>query len=275
MLTGKRKAALLGVGLSLAIAVASQGRALAQVPQLIRYQGTLTDAAGSPLNGTYTLTFRFYDAATGGNKMWEETQNGVAVTQGAFSILLGSVTALTLKFDKDCWLAVSVNGAAELTPRHRVASVPNAYLSDKAEALVDRGARVMHSVDQSIADNVATKLAFNQERWDTDTIHDETTENTRLTCKTAGKYLIFANISWDYRPGGDRRIAIILNRAADLARVSSGPNPVNKTWQQIITYANLAAGDFVELEVQQTSGGAVTVLREPPFSPEFGMVKIS
>ena len=107
-----------------------------QIPELIRYQGTLTDSNGNALEGNYNLTFRFYDAASGGTQMWEEAQSAVPVTKGSFSVLLGQVNPLNLRFDVDCWLAVSVNGGAELTPRHRVASVPNAYLARSAEKLV-------------------------------------------------------------------------------------------------------------------------------------------
>ena len=259
---------------ALAAGLAFSGIGLAQIPRLIRYQGTLTDAEGNPMEGPCDLKFRFYDAAAGGTPVWEETQAGVPVARGAFSVLLGSVAPLNLRFDADCWLAVSVNGGAEMTPRHQVASVPNAYLSEKADAVVDRGARVTHSTDQSIAHNVGTKLAFNQERWDTDAIHEEAAQITRLTCKTAGKYLIFGNVEWGYHPGGDRRLALILNQAVDLARASGGPNPMVTTWQQIVTYADLAAGDFVEMEVQQTSGGSLTVHKNNRYSPEFGMVRV-
>ncbi len=109
--------------------------AQAQIPQLVRYQGTLTDTEGIPLDGEHTLTFRFYDDEAGGSLMWEETQWEIPVNQGAFSVLLGQNTPLTLGFDFNCWLGVSVDGSSELAPRHQVASVPNAYLSDRAEKL--------------------------------------------------------------------------------------------------------------------------------------------
>jgi len=111
------------------------GKAFAQITQMIRYQGTLTDSAGTPLDGSYSLTFRFYNASTGGTMVWEEIQNGISVSKGAFSVLLGQLTSLTLAFDADYWLAVSVNGGAELTPRSRVASVPNAYLAQTASKI--------------------------------------------------------------------------------------------------------------------------------------------
>ena len=44
----------------------------AQIPQTISYQGVLTDNAGIVVpNDNYTLTFRLYDAITGGTLLWE------------------------------------------------------------------------------------------------------------------------------------------------------------------------------------------------------------
>ncbi|MBI3615559.1 MAG: hypothetical protein HY211_03465 [Candidatus Omnitrophica bacterium] len=105
--------------LGMSLSSARTEPAFAQIPRLLRYQGTLTDSNGVLLDGSYDLTFRFYDKETGGTKMWEEIQTAVQAKSGAFSVLLGKVTSLALKFDQDCWLAVSVNGAAELSPRHR------------------------------------------------------------------------------------------------------------------------------------------------------------
>ena len=105
----------------------------ATVPHLIRYQGTLADTQQVPLEGTYTLTFRLYDATTGGTNVWEETQTNVPLTKGQFSVLLGQVTPLDLAFDKDLWLSIQVNTDAEMTPRQQLSSVPYAYRSAVAE----------------------------------------------------------------------------------------------------------------------------------------------
>ena len=53
----------------------------------------------------------------------------------------------------------------------------------------DIGARVYNDANISIPDNTETAVTFNTEEWDTDTIHDPSTNPERLTAKTAGKYL--------------------------------------------------------------------------------------
>lgn len=110
----------------------------AQVPPMIRYQGTLVDANNVPLEGAHTLTFRLYEAATEGGAVWSETQTGVPVSRGVFSIMLGQATALTLSFDKDYWLSTQVGADAEMSPRQRLTSVPYAYRAESAERVVDQ-----------------------------------------------------------------------------------------------------------------------------------------
>ena len=109
----------------------------AQVPHLIRYQGQAVDTGGVPLEGPYTLTFRLYDAATGGQVLWQEIQP-VSLTGGHFSVLLGQVTPLdAMGWEASCWLGVQVNEEPELSPRQQITSVPLAILAQAAEALTE------------------------------------------------------------------------------------------------------------------------------------------
>ena len=61
--------------------------AFAQAPQLLNYQGRLTDQGGAPRNGSFSMGFTIL----GGTSSWSETQM-VNVANGFFSVLLGSVT---------------------------------------------------------------------------------------------------------------------------------------------------------------------------------------
>lgn len=112
--------------------------AIAQVPPLIRYQGTVIDANNVPIEGTYTLTFRLYNAQTGGAAVWTETQSGVPVSRGVFNVLLGQTASLTLPFDKDYWLSTQVGTDAEMSPRQRLTSVPYSYRAGVADQLTPK-----------------------------------------------------------------------------------------------------------------------------------------
>ncbi len=139
------------------------------------------------------------------------------------------------------------------------------------------GAHVYHSADQSIANTTTTYLAFNSERFDTDpngAIHDPATNNSRLTCRTAGKYLVWASVTWAAAATGQRNIQLQVNRTttyAVIAEISAGAGTGNA--QTIAAVIELAANDYVELAVYQDSGGAVNVSAVSAYSPNFGMAK--
>lgn len=110
--------------------------AAAQVPHLIRYQGFLKDSQSVPLEGPYTLTFRLYPTESGGTAVWTEPQPNVAIAQGSFSVLLGSVMTLDpVDWGTPLWLSIQVNAEAELSPRQQITSVPLAIRAESAESL--------------------------------------------------------------------------------------------------------------------------------------------
>ena len=94
----------------------------------IHYQGKLYDSGGSPVtDGSHTMVFKFYAAATGGTALWTETQT-VSTTGGLFTALLGSVTSLSgINWNQALYLGVTVDSDSEMTPRHTVGAVPTAH----------------------------------------------------------------------------------------------------------------------------------------------------
>src|SRR5690606_7705930 len=81
------------------------------VTQGIPYQGILTDSSGNPLTGTYSVTFRLYDVATGGTALSTDTHS-VTTTQGLFTTTL---TFGPQYFDgRALWLGVKVGSDAEM-----------------------------------------------------------------------------------------------------------------------------------------------------------------
>ncbi|MGC1378031.1 MAG: tail fiber protein, partial [Anaerolineales bacterium] len=119
------------------VLAAPQGRAAqaATSTGAIAYQGRLADASGAPLTGTYILTFRLYNVASGGSPLWEEIwigANNVQVTNGLFSVMLGSITPIPQSLfigNSSLWLGVDVGTDAEMTPRVQLGSVPYAILA--------------------------------------------------------------------------------------------------------------------------------------------------
>jgi len=146
-----------------------------------------------------------------------------------------------------------------------------------SRALPDISARVFNSSSQSIPSATTAILSFDSERWDTDNIHDTGVTNSRLTCTTPGKYLIFAHFAFESNPIGDRLASILLNGATEIARVkvqaTAGAGPTT-TDLSVTTHYDLAAGDYVEVVATHTSGGPLAVPASSAYSPEFGMVKL-
>ena len=67
--------------------------ASADVPRLIQYQGKLLLTSGAAVPGPVSLRVRLYDQPTGStNVLFDETHAVVTLTNGLFSILLGSQT---------------------------------------------------------------------------------------------------------------------------------------------------------------------------------------
>lgn len=138
----------------------------------------------------------------------------------------------------------------------------------------DKSARVTHSVNQVTLHNVSTALAFDTERWDTDTIHDNALNNSRLTCFTAGKYIIAGNVWWQSNATGRRILKVRLNGITNILWQQLMPGATGGFVQTIATIWELALTDYVEFYVQQTSGGNLNLEKHGDYSPEFSMARI-
>jgi mucin-19 len=104
----------------------------------INYQGKLTTSTGVAVpNGTYEMEFSLYTVSTGGTAVWTETLSGsneVTVTDGLFSVMLGSTTALSgVDFSQTLYLGVSIEADAEMSPRKILGTVPAAFEAQNAE----------------------------------------------------------------------------------------------------------------------------------------------
>ncbi len=110
------------------------------VPNLISYQGVLTDSSGTPVNGTVSITFSIYDVATGGTALWSETQ-AVTATNGIFNVQLGAVEPIphTVFVEDQLYLGLKAGADQEMSPRQMLSSTGYAM---KAETLAFRGRRL-------------------------------------------------------------------------------------------------------------------------------------
>jgi hypothetical protein len=132
---GERKKAMktrtfvAGLVLVVVLAVSS---AVAQVPQMINYQGKLTKPGTCSLDTTVSMTFAIYDDSTGGSALWNETHSAVVVQEGIFNVLLGGMTLIPdSALDGSVrYLGIKVGLDSEMTPRKPIVSVGYAFRSE-------------------------------------------------------------------------------------------------------------------------------------------------
>jgi hypothetical protein len=118
-------------------------------------------------------------------------------------------------------------------------------------------------------------ITLDSERWDTDTIHSTVSNTGRLTCKTAGKYLIIGQASFAANATGRRRLQIVLNGTTTIGYVvvdNLGASTVVRF--EVVTVYNLSVNDYVQLQAWQNSGGNLDINAAANYSPEFMMAKV-
>jgi hypothetical protein len=112
--------------------------AFAEVPQIINYQGRLTDGSGNPVaDGPYLIKFKIYGSESGDDSLWYCGFQPVDVENGLFEYQLGSAAPLPddlFSADTVRWLGITVGTDAEVSPRSRLTSIAYAYQALRADS---------------------------------------------------------------------------------------------------------------------------------------------
>jgi len=124
---------------------------------------------------------------------------------------------------------------------------------------------LLASGSQSIANNAATTIQFGAgtEQLDNSAMHSTVTNNTRITVPSAGVYSVSG--SWDtsafiFNPATTAVFIYILkNGATWLADVIGALNASTSQFGAIASNVLCAAGDYIELQIYQNSGLAITI----------------
>ncbi len=111
-----------------------------KIPRLVTFNGSLRDLDGQPRTGTVGVTFAIYTAASGGQRLWQETQNVQLDSQGHYEALLGAMSqGMPLDLfssGEPRWLGVQAQlPDEEEQPRVLLVSVPYALKAADAETL--------------------------------------------------------------------------------------------------------------------------------------------
>jgi hypothetical protein len=117
-----------------------------------------------------------------------------------------------------------------------------------------------NSTATSTTTSAWTTLAFPTEVYDTNTFHDNVTNNSRVTIPSGfgGYYQVSGQVVFPSNATGVRAIRLGINNTSEMELPQYGAI-AQVTRTPFIGTINLTAGDFVTLDVIQTSGVTLTI----------------
>jgi hypothetical protein len=126
--------------------------------------------------------------------------------------------------------------------------------------------KVYKTANQSIGSSGWACLTWDAEAFDSDTMHSNTTANSRITFTTAGTYLITFNAMWANNSTGLRNHTIEKNGnttqgngTAIIEPFAIAPVAATHSGANISVIASFVAGDWIQAFVWQNSGGALNL----------------
>lgn len=164
-------------------------------------------------------------------------------------------------------------GAGPVLSIHNVALVPPPLLDPETGSEVDPGdelrCRATKSAHQTISHNTLTTVTFDTEDFDVGNLHDTVTNNSRFTVPVGGDgiYLIVAQASWTGRNASGGRLGayIYKNGTTRIGIQEETPDATTGdgnlgTSFSAVAGVSLVAGDYIEMKVQQNTGGNFDLL---------------
>jgi hypothetical protein len=139
--------------------IALAALANAEVPQLINYQGRLTDDGGNSVaDGQYNITFKIWNVPVGSITLpvWIGTPQAVQVTDGLFNCQIGPIPSSVFSTGAERYLGITVGTDDEIEPRTQLVSVPYAYHAVVADSASGTGWKYngnylcMENIDDSV-----------------------------------------------------------------------------------------------------------------------------
>lgn len=132
---------IIGVLLFLPIKIVrAQYNINSSVPEIISFDAVISDSDGEKADGNYNLLFSIYTDPNGGEPVWQEYHNGVAIEDGNVSVQLGNSTTpnpLNIDFNKKYYLGIKFEDQNEMQPRIELLPTPYSFRTKIAEEVPD------------------------------------------------------------------------------------------------------------------------------------------
>jgi len=233
----------------------------------IRTLGSSVDTTTKALNPSTTLGDIEYRSSTANTN----TRLGIGSSGQVLTVAAGvpswatpSSSPLTTKGDLFTFstvaarLPVGTNGQVLTCDSAEATGLK--FATPSAASFVGAKAK-RNGTSQSIANGTFTAVLFNAEDYDTDSIHDISTNTDRFTVPTGkgGKWAISASVLFTGSATGERRIAIYKNgSSANTDNRLSGQGTAGQT-MAVDSVFNLVATDYLSVYVYQDSGGSLNI----------------
>lgn len=138
------------------------------------------------------------------------------------------------------------------------------------------GARAHRTAVQSISTGVWTAINLDSETngYDDNTMHDTSTNPSRITIQTAGRYSCYWQVIFAGNATGVRAMAIRLNGTTFISNNDCHGPSTNPLGLNCMVTMNFAANDYIEGLVYQNSGGNLDVNNTAQTSPYLGCQRL-
>jgi len=182
--------------------------ALADVPNMINYQGRLTETEGTPIDGQMLIKFKIYGSETGNDSLWWSGYQTVGVNNGFFDYKLGSVVPLPADLfstGTERWLGITVSTDTEISPRVRITSMgyshhtlrsdTSGYAIDIADDAVTSAKIQDDAVQEAdLGFDPATQTELNTHEGHASAHHTKTTDASELSSGTLDDTRLSSNV---------------------------------------------------------------------------------
>lgn len=138
-----------------------------------------------------------------------------------------------------------------------------AYQRASGVGLLFRGAKLVRTADQSIANAMPTAVIWTAETVDTDAFHSTATNPARITIPAGvGHVRLSCAVRWEANATGARYVALVRNGTSTLA--ADRRSASSESEATISCTAEVSAGDYIEVVVTQSCGGVLALRYDAP-----------
>ena len=147
------------------------------------------------------------------------------------------------------------------------AGITNGIIPSGGAAVLSRGALVTTGAHSTLTSGIAKNVEFTIEQYDTDNIHDNVTNPTRLTVPVGvTKVRLTGSVRFDVNTVGDRQISFTKNGGTvppgmGIQKLRPGAGVAFMNIVSAIT--EVVPGEYFELQALQFSGADLNVVNSP------------